>query len=162
MIETQRDLTYKRIGSMESDILTDLISLRQIVNARGLRKITLAEGESLTLKPSTLYAFLKDGDDNTASLTLDDVVYYEGTEDQLTFSFAVIIIPENTQGGSAEYPPSYYGLALINKAVGTSLIKIDTVSSKKFKVLKEDMERGALKVSENSGSSTFSVWALEI
>ncbi len=139
--------------------ITELNLLKNVVENKKITKYTIEAGGSLTLKKNALYLFLRDGSSNTISIYNNGTLQYAGTDNELTFETGIVIIPGNTMGSSAQYPPSYYSLA-IKVGSGSSLLGIPDVNSAKFSVLKEVMESGGLVAKENSGNSTVSVWEI--
>ncbi len=139
--------------------ITELNLLKNVVENKKITKYTIEAGGSLTLKKNALYLFLRDGSSNTISIYNNGTLQYAGTDNELTFETGIVIIPSNTMGSSAQYPPSYYSLA-IKVGSGSSLLGIPDVNSAKFSVLKEVMESGGLVAKENSGNSTVSVWEI--
>lgn len=140
---------------------TELELVKSVAEGKKITKYTIAAGGSLILKKNAAYILLGDGSDNTVSIYNNGAVQYEGTDNELTMQVGIIIIPDNTMGASAEYPPSYYSLA-IKISSGSSILGIPDVNSAKFSVLKKVMESGGLVAKENSGSSTVSVWEIAL
>lgn len=107
---------------------------------------------------------MKNGDSNKCSIGLaDDVggtnfeVFNAGTDDEITMKFGVVIIPNNTMGNSKEYPPAYYGVAVIDKTVALTT----AVSSKKFKVLKSDLGSKHI-IAKADSSGSFMLWEVSL
>lgn len=170
LISNEANARAKKDSELQSQVnlkatINELQALTQIVNAKKITVYQIEANSYLELKTNSLYAFLKNDDSNKCSVGLaDDVsgtnfeVFNSDTDDEITMKFGVVIMPENTMGSSLAYPPAYYGVAAIDKTV----VVTTTVSSKKFKILKSDLDSGKHIVAKTDSNGTFMVWELKL
>lgn len=142
-------------------------SIGAIKRSLDLKQVTVKQieaGKTARLEPNKIYAFLKNGSSNKCSIGLADDVsgtnfeaFNSGTDDEITMKFGIVIIPNNTMGASAEYPPAYYCVAVIDKTIALTT----TVSSKKFTVLKSDLGSKHI-IAKADSDGSFMLWEISL